>query len=417
MDNKKKGIGIFIAAILVMSVFGAFPMTVSAASEAEIQQAIDNGTAWLAAQQNPDGPWGTTYEVGHTGLALIKLCSHDPITYSDNISRGLDYLFANAYIVAIADQTAGDPDTNGNGIGVVFYADSGHSMYETGIAVMALAECGCATPDAVVNVPGSAVDGWTYEQVLQDAVDYIAFAQTDSGYGRGGWTYTEQNNSGPRSDNSISGYVALGLGYVETSECEITVPSFVYDELDIWVDYIQNDVDGGTNDGGSGYTDPDGWVNIYKTGNLLFQMALVGNDETTGRVQDATDYIVRHWNDPIDPGWNGTPADYQAMYTTMKGLEVFGIDTIDGIDWFEEFSDVIVAQQNPDGSWPGNCEWGDSILCTEWALFTLQKEVPKIIPTPAPVPTLTPIGLIALVGLLSVIAAISIRTSIRKKRR
>ncbi|MGB7531698.1 MAG: hypothetical protein WA977_01800 [Halobacteriota archaeon] len=136
-------------------------------------------------------------------------------------------------------------------------------------------------------------------------------------------------------------------------------------------------------------------------------------------MQDAIDYIVRHWNDPIDPGWNGTPADYQAMYTAMKGLEVFGIDTIDGIDWFEEFSDVIVAQQNPDGSWPSSGFGGNQILGTAWAMLTLQKEVPEIGPTPPPtaVPTLTPIGLIALVGLLSVIAAISISTTIRKKRR
>jgi hypothetical protein len=218
--------------------------------------------------------------------------------------------------------------------------------------------------------------------------------------------------------------VALGLGYAETSECEITVPNFVYDELDIWIDYIQNDpgpADDGWEDdpdGGSGYSAPDSWVNIYKTGNLLFEMALVGDAETTGRVQDAIDYIVRHWNDDIDPGWNGTPADYQATYTAMKGLEVFGIDTIDGIDWFDEFSDVIVAQQNADGSWPGTCNYGNSVLCTAWAMLTLQKEVPEIGPTPpTAVPTLTPIGLIALVGLLSVIAAISISTTIRKKRR
>lgn len=417
MDTIK--IGIFIVAMLV---FGALTPMASAATEAEIQQAIDDGIVWLAAQQNPDGSWGTSYQVGHTGFAVIKLCSHDPVTYSDNISGGLDYLFANAYVVNISIQPAGDPDTNGNGTGVVFYVETlGDKSYETGIAMMALA-CGCASPDAVVDVPGSAVDGWTYEQVLQDAVDYLAFGQNDENWERGGWGYNA--NDVNWSDNSITGYAALALGYAETSECEITVPGFVYDELDIWIDYIQNDPgaadDGGEvdPDGGSGYNSSDYWVNIYKTGNLLFEMALVGDAETTGRVQDAIDYIVRHWNDSIDPGWNGTTADYHAMYTTMKGLEVFGIDTIDGIDWFEEFSDVIVAQQNANGSWSGtSSDGGNQILGTEWALLTLQKEVPEIRQTPpeaAPAPTLTPIGLIALAGLLSVIAAIIIRI---KKRR
>ncbi|NIO11540.1 MAG: hypothetical protein GTO40_27380, partial [Deltaproteobacteria bacterium] len=81
---------------------------------------------------------------------------------------------------------------------------------------------------------------------------------------------------------------------------------WVKDELDIWIDYIQNDVDGDTYDGGSGYTHPNSWVNILKTGNLLQQMALVGDISTTGRVLDALDYMHRHWDDPNqDPGWKG----------------------------------------------------------------------------------------------------------------
>ncbi|MCW7078387.1 MAG: hypothetical protein OCU22_04575, partial [Canidatus Methanoxibalbensis ujae] len=98
-----------------------------------------------------------------------------------------------------------------------------------------------------------------------------------------------------------------------------------------------------------------------------------------------------------------------AMYTTMKGLTSLDIHDICGYDWQAEFEDAIVAQQNDNGSWTG-CLWGDPILCTEWALLTLQKAAPPPRPTPPPaVPALTPIGLIALAGLLSVIAVICIR--------
>jgi hypothetical protein len=245
-------------------------------------------------------------------------------------------------------------------------------------------------PEMTVNVPASAVNGWTYEEVLCDAVDYLAFGQNDGGWERGGWGY--EHNLVGWSDNSNTGYAVLGLAYAEAPTIDskpgfgCLVPEFVRAELNIWIAYIQNAVDGDPEDGGSGYTGPDDWVNILKTGNLLFEMAFVGDTADTPRVMDAVDYIERHWNDANpDPGWRGWPDDLahkQAMYTTMKGFEALGIDIINvggmDVDWFDEMSTVLVAQQNPDGSW-GWDYWGDELLGTEWALLTLQKVT--IIPT------------------------------------
>jgi len=196
---------------------------------------------------------------------------------------------------------------------------------------------------------------------VQDMVDWFIKYQNPDG----GWIY----NPGPSgSDNSNTGYAALGLAYAEAYGADI---GDVLPGLNSWADYIQNDVDGDTNDGGSGYVGPDDWVNILKTGNLIFEFGLVGDTADSPRVQDAVDYIVRHWNDPnYDPGWR--PHHYQAMYCTMKGLESLQIDEIDGIDWFDEFSTEIVYSQNLDGSWPVDY-WGDEMLSTVWALLTLEK--------------------------------------------
>ncbi|MFC2017607.1 clostripain-related cysteine peptidase, partial [Chloroflexota bacterium] len=356
------------------------------APRATVEEAIDDSIAWLASQQNADGSWGTKWQVAKTGMAVLKLETHalsdnispfDPLyEYSDNVSKGLDYLFANASTTGISGQPAGNPDSDSDGIGVYFRSpgeEGEPQIYETSIVMMVIASSN--TTDREVNVPGSPVDGWTYEQVLEDMVDYIAWAQTDWGFGQGGWNYGPMDNVGDRSDQSISGYATLGLAYAESPPpfgFGLPIPGFVRSELDIWIDYIQDDVDGDEHDGGSYYTgpsDPDSkhQANILRTGNLLQQMAFVGDNVTTPRVQDAIDYLVRHWDDHPDPGWKGWPSDYQATFTTMKGLEAFNADNITSgettINWFQEFKDVLVWEQNPDGSWPQcNHDDGEQIL-------------------------------------------------------
>ena len=227
-------------------------------------------------------------------------------------------------------------------------------------------------PDRVVDVSGSVVHGWTYREVLQDAVDFIAWAQNDTSTGRGGWSYEPNATMG---DQSLGGYMSLGLLFAQISglQFQCTVPGFVTSELSIWIDFIQDDVDGDGNDGGAGYNFP-GSGNLYRTGHLLSMMRLAGDTPFTGRVQDAVDYIVRHWNDAAaEVGWKG--GNRQAMFTLTKGFEFMGIMEIevDGspVDWYGEFADSLIAAQTPAGSWPYDV-WGNEILSTEWALLVLE---------------------------------------------
>ncbi len=160
----------------------------------------------------------------------------------------------------------------------------------------------------------------------------------------------------------------------------MTVPQVTLDELDLWIGVIQDPVNGDPDDGGSYYDTWGDWVNILKTGNLLYEMGLVGDTVATPRVQDAVDYIERHWNDPGgDPGWHDT----QAMFTMMKGIESLGIEFLDLDDdgtaeteWFPIVAQELIDTQNSDGSWPWS-NWGDPILSTSWALLTLEKAVPE----------------------------------------
>jgi len=405
---KRKIVSIVIILGLLV---GLTAIPAQAATEEEVKDAIDSGVAWLLAQQDvdPDSPgygsWGHLEPVAVTAFAVKKLEHHAVDTkwglgldspfdapYAAQLQAGLDFLFANATVIAIDTQThdgtIDDPDTDGDGKGVYFGIGIWNRTYTTGIALMAIAES--TTPDRVVDVPGSEVDGWTYEEVAQDTVDYLAWGQTDSGNGRGGWDYQE-NSPSNQSDQSNTGYAVLGLQYAEASPPEgfaLTIPPFVKTELEIWVDYIQEP------DGGSDYYAWD-ISNILRTGNLLKELAFIGATETDARVQNALGYLHLNWDELGEPGWRGWSggvANYQATYTTMKGLTSLNIHEFGDppIDWQADFETVLVEQQNtedPDdplyGSWPRMTFWDvdPPILSTLWALLTLQKVAP---PPPCP---------------------------------
>ena len=304
-----------------------------------------------------------------TGLSVLKFIDaakefgttwDDPgYIYHQNVVDGLNRLFARAAIGAIAVQAAGDPDSDGDGIGVYFQAST--QVYETSIALMAIAAT--QTPAKVVSVTGSVVDGWTYDQVVEDIVDFMAWAQNENPADRGGWGYTPNS---AWSDNSVTGYAALGLGYAK--QFGRPAPSWVIDELALWVAAIQDPATGA-----SWYRTlaaGGGWQ-VYgdlmlKTGNLLYEMALIGLPVGDPNVQHALQYIENNWGDI------GT--QYQRAYCLMKGLEAYDIETVGTHDWFDELSTWIVDDQNGDGYWTGDAhDSTGGIRSTAWALLTLEK--------------------------------------------
>lgn len=392
-----------------------------------IGQAIDAGLAWLVAQQHSMGYWGSSpaYRVPYTAFVLIKLQERayelgydspfDPeYSYSSNVIAGWDFLFSLnpengspfhlfTQTLTIQDHTScasgtlDNPDTNGNGYGIYFNSYEHYNVYSTGIVLTALEASGTPEHSTGIDVDD---DGQleTFFDIAQDAADWLAFAQGDFETEEGGWFYTATSEGTPVSyrtggyidtDNSNSGYAVLGLAAAEGFGC--TVPNWVKIELSVWIDVIQDDVDGDTNDGGSWYRPNWERINLLKTGNLLFEMTFVGDTSTTQRFQDAIDYIERHWNDPAtgsiyDVGWkdpDGTNHHYQAMYCLMKGFEYSQVELIDldgdnvaEHDWFQEFAQALINSQTTAGYWTGGA-WGDNVLNTVWALLTLERVIPS----------------------------------------
>jgi hypothetical protein len=423
---KAKITAIVVALAMVCSLGVAFTVPAGAVTPAQIEFSVSEGCDWLAnTAQNDDGSWGTSDQTAVTLLALIKLQERgkdlgydspfDPAyEYSDDIVEGWEYIFEAgqnrvvAVPIDVQDHTAlphgsgtmDDPDSDGDGIGASFETPvGGHPTYTTGIALMAL-EASCS--EDRVNDGGLDLDGDgnadTFGELCQDAVDFLAWGQADTGASEGGWDYGPIDDGVPAGtpDQSNSGYAVLGLAAAQQFGC--TVPQWVKDELDLWITACQHA------SGGSIYEPGWNWLNLLKAGNLIFEMKLVGDDVGTARFQNALGFIEDNWHNQVCcgdlggdnvGGWGYTqdPACYQAMYCLMKGLVYSGIelldldgDTVRDENWFnqepaqdppEDFASAIVEQQNPDGSWDDSC-WGSDITNTVWALLTLEKVAPTV---------------------------------------
>ena len=131
------------------------------ALEFEVNLAIDNGLWWLHKSQFRYSSGGVdygrwqegSYYVGPTSTAILtfEIHGHLPIgdrsedPYVDSVQRGLNYVLSRCNVRSIYMQPHGNPDTNGNGIGIDVI--SPRYVYELGMAMMAIASIrGCLIP-------------------------------------------------------------------------------------------------------------------------------------------------------------------------------------------------------------------------------------------------------------------------------
>jgi len=400
---------IFIVTILafVSVIFCIVTPRASAATEEEINTAIDNGLAWFASVQDSDGsdigawhyetppPEYPDYlytDITLTALVVLKFVEHakkqnvDPFSpsyqYVSNVTAGYEFLFNNTVV---------ENDR-------IYFTRN--ATYCTGAAMMAVAASN--TPTRVITTGPLA--GKTYQEVLQGMMNWMEYVQqkTNDKCDEGGWDYSEDMDDMSRwADQTSTGYATLGIGFASSPSPAgfgLTIPDDVLTRLNKYIEKVQDPMDGDTYDGGSWFEPCKEWkwVNILKTGNLLYEMALVIDKLDSERVQNAISYIQNHWNDEgvqseaaqnfvyASMGWKDS---YQAMFTMTKGLEKFGIGTLNiggsNINWFENVSNLIVTNQNEDGSfeqlnpaiWEGE---NSTTLRTAWALLTLGADIPEV---------------------------------------
>lgn len=181
--------------------------------------------------------------------------------YVETVARGMRQLFAVLAAGAIGPQPQGNPDSNGNGLGVS--VNQSNPVYQSGMFMDAIVASG--TPNAVATTGPANIIGRKYKDIVQDMVDWYAWAQYDALPG-GGWRY----NPNDYPDNSVCQWAAIGMIAAEKS-FGCTVPQWVKDFNKPWLAFSQNA------NGGFGYTNPNpvwGWWATTPSG--MVQMALDG---------------------------------------------------------------------------------------------------------------------------------------------
>ncbi|MBN1908360.1 MAG: hypothetical protein JW818_01350 [Pirellulales bacterium] len=421
-------LGIAVGLGLIIS--GAY-----AATEAQKRQAIDDGLAWLAANQQANGHWNDGdeyYDTAATAAAVLAFVEDrdkriaqgqnpgDPGVpdYSVQINKGIEYLLSKATVYSISNEPTGNPDVDGNGVGVKFVTggNNNRDTYVSGLAVPAIVAASKSTPNALVTTgplvgrtDGSGAGGaWTYADVAQNAVDYFAYGQADPGNNaRGGWRYYADYG---QSDNSTAQWPVIAMMY--TDSMGATTPQFVRDELRYWVDYIQNTsgTPGTGNYGSSGYDSPTNMNNESKTGGLLLEMLFAGSDLSNvpydlshPDLLAALDYLNRNWQDAAS-GYNGNFGHPYAMWAIYKGLEAtIGLDDTTYItnlhtfdpnnmeldpgdvwNWWEDYCEWLVDHQTGSGGWNGFSSW-TPFMTTAWNINILNAvEIPDNYDIPEP---------------------------------
>ncbi|MFN0069804.1 MAG: hypothetical protein ACKVYV_19480, partial [Limisphaerales bacterium] len=381
-----------------------FPKTL----EVEINVAIDEGLWNIHINQTrtaTDAVWPGHYSSTAANVNAFEINGHLETSDADNpytetVRLGLRRVFTYLARYNIGVQTLGNPDSNGNGFGI--YVPQYPNDYQVGIMIDCLIATG--TPAAIAPTGPVDVIGRSYKDIVQDMVDYYAFAQYDGGGGGypvlGGWRYSA--NQFP--DNSAAQWAAVGLIPAEHI-WGCTVPAWVKPANLDWLRYSQDTT--GADAGVFGYTGPSPIFGPFgTTPSGMVQLAMVG----VGRgniMWDRSETFMRdnfgnaagegqYWLNVKefyyglfafvkclllhDANGDGTPEPILSLQSATAGVTPldwysaqappFGSDPTDGV------ARSLLKDQNAAGGWSGHTWTGETDpYATAWAIIMLRRTI------------------------------------------
>jgi hypothetical protein len=383
MKNKRKPsmLSVILAclAMISLSTTQAF-----AASQAQINAAIDSGLANLSGQQTPSGYWNYGgYEQAATGAAVYAMLSQkvrwgsNASTYQANVISGINWLLSNASTGSVSTRNDGVaicPSGNATCTAIYWYG-AGETTYTTGLVAPALAFYAATNPNAVATITGP-LAGMTWKQIAQGITNMFAAGQSTSNNGNrwGGWRYFPGDGD---SDMSTTQWAVIAMTYDQVLGA--ITPAIVRNDLAAhWLPAVQ------APGGYACYQPGVGPCDHADTGGLLLSLNFVGTPATAPAVQAALSFFNSSWLNFASDYWYGNFGHPYAMWAQYKALETtIGLtdtSTITNLldstcggnspspcNWYEDYNQWLVTNQNTDGSWTGYGSWY-GVLATSFNL-------------------------------------------------
>jgi len=461
MDNKKKGKGIFIAAILVISVFSVFTVPVIAIAPGAgagpatqtigIQKSVEsvksmspNGYDYNSLIFTVDDVVFFSYEDG----TMLELYDSTGVLVWNNGGAPLDK-GGHAH-VAVA---RGVYKASGS---KKFAVLTGDPITRTVVGYYAMDQNGYgASTEIYTWVPSHAWDGEKFIVFAYEDSTSVTISYTDTGTVIWSGTLNKGEHRETTgvyssylhvtSNKPVSALTYFDQGYFVPSANKKWSGTEFYTYVGTiggWTEDLSVIAySGGTlvtiKDSGTGTTIWSGTLNNgqahVESFNVEKYITITSSDTVTVSVQPWVSSTIGYHQGAYVPDRVGVGIGTDLIGSTLDDGYLYILAYKDGtnVNVYNSQTGVLVGSYTLNaGDYvdanPGNGLWrirsnnyvsaysGWNTWNADFAPVEFGEIVP---PPPAPVPAIAPIGLIALIGLLSVVAAVSIRTSIRKKRR
>jgi len=372
----------FAIACIACAIFAQVVFAQTAAEQS--QKMIDQGLAFLKAQQKPDGGWQGEQDPPAITAIVLKAFAQEPSigAKSDFVKKGYDKLLS-------------------------FQVDSGGiykdllANYNTSIAISALAAAKEPAYQPQIDAAVAYVKGlqWTDETAPEgETIDA-------KNPWFGGWGYGGRSRGKGRPDLSN---VQMSLEALH--DAGLTPDDPAYKNAITFISRQQNfsetnDRDWAGNDGGfiygpadhgngesfaGEYVSPDGKRMLRSYGSMTYagfkSMIYAGLTREDPRVKAAWDWIRNNWTLDENPGLRaGNPENaqwgiYYYYHTLARALNVYDEPQIvdpqgNSHDWRAEFIEKAKSLQQTDGSWVGDKKWMENnpVLVTAYMVLSLQE--------------------------------------------
>ncbi len=286
------------------------------------EAAVLRALAWLVANQNPDGSWGTQDKEGYAGLAILTFLAHGETTasekYGSTVEKGIRFLVAR-------QNEKGEFATGANAGGVY-----GHA-----IATYAISEA-----YGMTRIP-------SLKGVMERSIQVLIDGQKN----HGGWImYTFEGGDSARWDVSLSGFCIQAFKAAYIAGAENPGLKAAMDKSAEFLKERQRE------DGGFPYSarNPGRQPNMTAVGVLCLQLLGYSGDNATKS--------GLHFLRDADCSWQrpeGAPT-YSWYYVTQAKFHQGGAAWS---SWNNKFAPTLIRNQNEDGSWlsPGLALTGDGV--------------------------------------------------------